>query len=95
MDSQVDLCITKDDYKIVAVPGTEDVYTITITNHGSGVIHDLHLSDVNPKLFKLTFENPSEGHFDNYTGEWKGLNLGHDDTITIEVKGIIDPKAHG
>jgi uncharacterized repeat protein (TIGR01451 family) len=93
---QADLSVTKDDGKSSAVPGTNDTYTLTVSNAGPSTVTTVNLTDSVPAaLLNPVFGTPSSGSYDPATGIWSGLSLAAGQSITITLSGTVDPAATG
>jgi|688.fasta_scaffold03450_13 uncharacterized repeat protein (TIGR01451 family) len=93
---QVDLQVTQTDNKTSVVPGTNNTYTITVTNNGPSTVSSFSMTDVIPaQLLNATFGKPSSGTYNNYTGVWSGLSLSTGNSVTITLGGTITPAATG
>lgn len=78
-----------------AVPGTQITYTITVKNTGGATVNSVILQDfLPPGLLNASF-TPSTGNYTPQTGLWNGLNLAAGQSITMTLKGTIDPSACG
>jgi uncharacterized repeat protein (TIGR01451 family) len=93
--STADLAITKTDGVALAVPGTSITYTITVTNNGPGTVTSLFVNDAVPAGITGAAFTPSTGAYNSGTGEWTGLNLAGNQSITLTLSGAIDPFARG
>jgi uncharacterized repeat protein (TIGR01451 family) len=95
-DAPVDLAIAKTDGVPAVVPGTSDIYTIVVTNHGPSTVSSVTLTDtILAALLNPTFGPPSAGSYDPVSGEWSGLSLASGDSVSITLTGTIDPNATG
>ncbi len=92
---QADLAVTKTDGQTTAAPGADDTYTVTVTNNGPSTVTSLNLTDTLPTALGSVSFTPSTGSYDSGTGTWSGLNLASGQSITMLVKGTIDPTASG
>lgn len=92
---EVDLAVTKTDGQTSAVPGTMVTYTVTVTNNGPSTISSLTLTDTIPAALGGVTFTPSTGSYNSGTGAWSGLTLASGQSITMQVKGTIDPAATG
>ena len=93
---QVDLQVTQTDNKTSVVPGTNNTYTITVTNNGPSTVSSFTMTDVIPaQLLNAVFGTPSSGTYNNITGVWSGLSLGTGNSVTITLGGTIAPAATG
>ena len=93
---QVDLQVTQTDNKTSVVPGTNNTYTITVTNNGPSTVSSFTMTDVIPaQLLNAVFGTPSSGTYNNITGVWSGLSLGTGNSVTITLGGTITPNATG
>ncbi len=90
---QADLAVTKTDGQTTAAPGADDTYTVTVTNNGPSTVTSLNLTDTLPTALGSVTFTPSTGSYDTGTGTWSGLNLASGQSITMQVKGTIDPTA--
>jgi uncharacterized repeat protein (TIGR01451 family) len=91
---EADLSV-RSDFSEPPIPGAEDSYVITITNHGPDTVTDLKLTESLPSIFSNVSFTPSVGTYDSLTGEWSGINLANGQSITLIVTGMIDPDATG
>jgi uncharacterized repeat protein (TIGR01451 family) len=88
-----DLQVTKTDGVTSAVPGTSDIYTITVTNNGPDTVTSVTLTDAtSPALLNASFA-PSVGAYDVASGLWSGLNLASGDSVIMTLSGVINPSA--
>ena len=93
---KVDLQVTQTDNKTSVVPGTNNTYTITVTNNGPSTVSSFTMTDVIPaQLLNAVFGTPSSGTYNNITGVWSGLSLGTGNSVTITLGGTIAPAATG
>src|SRR5262249_58734627 len=67
---QADLAVTIDDNTLIVVPGANDGYTITVTNHGPSTVSSLTLSDAIPAALLNPNFAPSVGAYNAATAVW-------------------------
>jgi uncharacterized repeat protein (TIGR01451 family) len=93
----VDLEIRKDDGQTIAKAGSPITYTITVKNNGPTTVNSLKVTDNYPATIQNPTFTPSTGAFSfNPTtkdGTWTGLNLAAGQSITLLLKGTVDPNA--
>jgi len=94
---EADLGVIKTDFSSTAVPGTVDVYTITVTNHGPDAVTSFTLNDVLPpsNVFENVTFDPNAGSYNPQTGLWSELNLGSGQSVVLIVSGTINASAAG
>jgi uncharacterized repeat protein (TIGR01451 family) len=89
-----DLQVTTNDGATSAVPGSDNTYTITVTNNGPDAVGSINLIDAIPgTLSNVTFGPPSQGSYDSGSGLWSGLSLASAQSVSITLSGMIDPNA--
>ena len=92
---QADLSVTKSDGKTSVVPGTNDTYTITVTNNGPSTVSSLTLTDTTPSALLNPVFTPSTGSYNSANGQWSELSLASGQSVTMTLFGTIDPNATG
>ncbi|MBW4527024.1 MAG: DUF11 domain-containing protein [Phormidium tanganyikae FI6-MK23] len=86
-----DLKITKTDNQTTAIAGSTINYLISITNQGTSALTSIKVTDVIPTAIQSPVLTPSTGSYNSTTGDWTGLNLAPNTTITLTISGRIDP----
>ena len=93
---QAGLSVTVSDGKTTVLPGTNDTYTITVSNSGPSTVSSLSLADAIPAaLLNPIFGAPSAGSYDSLLRVWSGLSLATGQSVSITLTGTIDPTATG
>jgi len=97
-----DLAVTKTDFQTTAIPGQQIDYTITVTNNGPTTVTSFTFSDtIPPGLLNPVFGNPSAGTLslsqsgNVFSGIWSGMVLATGQSVTVHLRGTIDPAATG
>ena len=91
-----DLAIAKTDNKLTAVPGTSNVYTLTVTNNGPSSVTSVIVTDTLPAtLLNATFTAPAGTTYNATTGVWSGLNLAQGQSISLTLTATVAPTATG
>ena len=90
-----DLAVAVDDAQTSAVPGEALAYTVTVTNLGPALVHELTLTllDTPPLVGRLF--TASAGSYLPATGAWSGLELRHGESVTLTLDATIDPWVTG
>jgi len=90
-----DLSVTKTDGSDTATPGAAVTYTVVVTNGGPSRVTDFTLTETLPSdLSGVTFA-ASAGSFEPSSGAWSGVDLGANQSVTLTVRGSVDPAATG
>ncbi|NBR07244.1 MAG: DUF11 domain-containing protein, partial [Planctomycetes bacterium] len=92
---QVDLSVSQTDNKTSIVPGTSNTYSITVTNNGPSTINSFILTDSIPAALLNPVFTPSSGTYNSSTGLWSGLTFASGNSLTMTLKGTINPSATG
>jgi uncharacterized repeat protein (TIGR01451 family) len=90
-----DLTVTKTDGKTSAVPGESVSYLITVTNKGPSTVTSLNVTDTVPSAISTPIFTASEGTYNSTTGNWTGLNLAANQSITLILDGTVQSTATG
>ncbi len=92
----IDLAVTKTDGKTEAIPGTDDTYTIVVTNNGPTTIQSFQLIETLPNVLSNVTYTPSAGTYDAVSQQWTGFgDFTEGSTLTLTVQGTIDSAAMG
>lgn len=90
-----DLVVTSTRTDNDIVPGEEVSWLVTVLNDGPDPVEHLAVvRDLPEALSDITF-TPSEGVFDEATGEWSDLALSPGGSVTLGIAGLVDPTARG
>lgn len=92
---QADLAIAKTDGKDSVQPGSAITYTITVTNNGPSQVPSITVVDTLPALLQGPVFTPTQGVYNEATGLWTGLNLMPGQSVTLTLKGTVDPSVTG
>jgi uncharacterized repeat protein (TIGR01451 family) len=98
---QADLAITKTDGKTSAIPGTQDIYTIVVSNNGPSDVTGASVTDTFPATFTgVTFTATQTGGASGFTTPGSGnisqtVNIPSGASITYTATGTISPSATG
>ncbi|MCU1448756.1 MAG: hypothetical protein JWP02_926, partial [Acidimicrobiales bacterium] len=98
---QADLRITKTDGKTSAIPGTQDTYTIVVSNNGPSNVTGASVTDTFPATFTgVTFTATQLGGATGFTANGSGnisdiVNMPSGASITYTATGTISPSATG
>ncbi|MBO9997918.1 MAG: DUF4347 domain-containing protein [Cyanobacteria bacterium SID2] len=88
-----DLKITKTDGQSQVRAGDSLSYTITVTNLSDEILNQVNVIENLPDQLLDPVFTPSTGNYNPLTGAWTGLDLGKNDTVTLDVTGTVDPDA--
>jgi large repetitive protein len=89
-----DLAVTVTDNVTSVIPGTSDTYTITVFNNGPDTVSSINLTDTLPVgLLNATFNSFGLGSYDPVSGLWSGLNLASGQSVSMTLRGMVDPNA--
>ena len=92
---QADLAITKTDGKNSVSPGSETIYTITVTNNGPSRVQSLTVVDALPAALLNPAFTPSQGVYNEADGVWTGVNLLPGGVLTLTLKTTVDSTFKG
>ena len=99
---QADLQITKTDYKTSVVPGTQDTYTVVVTNAGPSAVTGASVVDNFPGTFtNVTYTATASGGATGFSASGSGsslnqtVNMPVGSTITYTVTGLVSATATG
>lgn len=90
-----DLAIAKTDGKSSVTPGSETVYTITVTNGGPSRVQALTVVDTMPAALLTPVFTPSQGVYNEADGVWTGVNLLPGGTLTLTLRATVDSTFKG
>ncbi|HXQ62211.1 MAG TPA: DUF11 domain-containing protein, partial [Acidimicrobiales bacterium] len=96
---QSDLSITNSDGVTSLTPGTNDTYTVTVSNTGPSDADGLGIVGTLPPGFTNVSSGtlPAGITFSVFSGTavWSGVNVGTGQTVTFTLSGLVPPAATG
>ncbi len=99
MTPVTDLGVTIAPHSGTVIPGTEETYTITITNHGPTTVTSFNLGDILPSSFDGAYSlsafssgNTIPGSSGTPNESWAG-SLASGQSLTLTLQGTVDPSA--
>lgn len=90
-----DLVVTAERADPDIVPGEDVSWLVTVANEGPDPVDELVVVHALPEAVGPTTFTASEGQFDEATGDWTGLDLPPDGSVTLAIAGPVDPEARG
>ena len=91
----VDLALDKSSMPNTFVAGDVITYTLTVTNHSLRTLTQLNLFDPLPTALIAPSWIPSEGTYDPQSGVWSGISLAQNQSLTLKIRGQVDPLFSG
>src|SRR5262249_36489917 len=89
------LGVTKTGSATLVMPGAKVTYTIVVTNFGPSTVTSLKLVDTLPTQFLNPVYRPSAGSSNPATGDWTGLNLAKNQSVTMTITATVATNASG
>jgi|GEM_PF-2453963 len=80
-----DLSLTKTVDNGIASEGDLVTFTITVNNAGPSVATNVSVTDLLPSGIEFVSNNPSQGVYDQITGEWTVGTIGVNTSITLDI----------
>lgn len=90
-----DLALRKSSLPNPVVAGDVLTYTLTVTNKGTRTLTRLTLLDPLPSALIAPQYTPSSGQYDPQSGEWTGISLAPNGSLTLTIRGQLDPLFSG
>jgi uncharacterized repeat protein (TIGR01451 family) len=71
------------------------VYTITVTNNGPDAASTVQINDLLPAGVTYVSDVPSQGSYDDTTGDWYVGNIANGDSVTLQINVTVDAGTAG
>ncbi|MCX6358785.1 MAG: DUF11 domain-containing protein [Armatimonadetes bacterium] len=90
-----DLSIAKTNGASSVQPGASVTYTISVTNLGPSSVSSVYVVDALPATLLTPTFVPSVGFYNSENGQWNGLTLGPNQTISMALTCTVQASATG
>jgi len=91
----VDLVLDKASEPNPILAGDVMTYTLTVTNRSPRTLTQIKLLDPLPTALIAPVYLPSAGTYDPQSGVWSGISLAQNESLTLRIRGQVDPQFSG